>query len=98
MIHIDPELPAGVTVSAKHVVEGMRSVRLVAKDAIKGGRQRDVADFRALMSENVQRVVDSLLGGGADRVVDLMEVLKESLKETQSKKPVPAGARSRKAR
>ena len=42
--------------------------------------------------------VPAAKGRAPSKVVDLMEVLKESLKETQSKKPVAAGGRSRKAR
>jgi DNA end-binding protein Ku len=37
-------------------------------------------------------------GRAPSKVVDLMEVLKESLKETQNRKPVAAGGRTRKAR
>jgi DNA end-binding protein Ku len=43
--------------------------------------------------------VPAAKGRAPSKVVDLMEVLKESLKETQSRKPVAAaGGRSRKAR
>jgi non-homologous end joining protein Ku len=48
--------------------------------------------------KGVAPVVPAVKGRAPSKVVDLMEVLKESLKETQSKKAVTAGARTRKAR
>jgi len=48
--------------------------------------------------KGVTPLVPAAKGRAPSKVVDLMEVLKESLKETQSRKPVAAGGRSRKAR
>ena len=48
--------------------------------------------------KGVAPAVPAAKGRAASKVVDLMEVLKESLKETQSRKSVVAGGRSRKAR
>jgi len=69
----------------------------------------DAKKYKDDYYEKVMEVIDMKVKGVApsapaakgrapSKVIDLMEVLKESLKETQNKKPVAAGARSRKAR
>ena len=82
------------------------AIKLIDQAAIE---EFDPKKYKDDYYEKVMEVIDMKVKGVAPaapavkgrapgRVIDLMEVLKESLKETQARKPVAAGARSRKAK